>query len=208
MANIDPDGEILTAAGRESVIPAGSGSGLTKMLIEEIYKQGGRDFTACDLHANLLTKALKENANIAPIHKTPAHFTHTSVLFHMIRNQDGRKRTPPLWIGEARALMRVSIDVNTLPTVEDSNRWQVRDTPSEVKIIQRITNGNGSTRTMLVSLPIQIWDYLKDERGYNFVSFILGDMYIRQPFSAEPVSLASRSFPAPAVLQRLNVGNR
>lgn len=196
MAGIRPDGEILTAGGRESVISAGSESGLTSMLIEEIVGQNGRPFTACDLHANLLTKALRQNINLAPIHKAPADFTHPSVLFHKIQSHEVQEPARPLRSSTARVLMTVSIRASTLPLVDDWKKWLSRNIPPDVNIIEFMAHWEESTRIILVSIPIHVWNYIKDDPGYSFVSFIMGDMNIRHPFHPESMPLEIQNSPA------------
>lgn len=188
MTGIRPDGEILTAAGWESGTSTNS---FTHTLIDEIKSQNGRPFTACDLHVNLITNALKNNMGVIPIHK--ASVNHPSVLFHRIGSREARELVRAPQTSTARVLITVSVTASILPNVNEWNKWLSSNTPSSnmpsgIRDVEIVANWSSSSRTTLVCVPVQIWDYLRDDPSYNFVSFVLGDVSIGPSPPPEPAS--------------------
>ena len=191
MAGIRPDGEILTAAGWESVTPASLTFSFTQILINEIKAQNGRAFAACDLHSNLMTNAITNNMRATPIHKT--NLNHPSVLFHKIGSREARELIRAPQGSTARVLIAVSITRSTLPNVKEWKEWLSSNMPPGIRDIEIVAHWESSSRTSLVCVPVQVWDYLKDHPAYNFVSFVLGDVSIGLPPPPEPAPLAAQA---------------
>ena len=191
MAEIRPDGEILTAAGWKPSTSANSAFRFTQILIDEIKALNGRAITACDLHANLLTNALKNNMDATPIHK--ANMNNSSVLIHKIGTREARDLIQAPLNNLARVLITVSIAANKIPNVNDWDKWLSAIMPTGIRDVEIIANWNSSSRTILVCIPIQIWDYLRDDPSYSFVSFILGDVNIGLPPPPEAIQGRSTS---------------
>lgn len=194
MAGIRPDGEILTAAKWDSVASANLTFSFTQILIDEIKAQNGRAFTACDLYTNLITNALKNNMGAAPIHE--ANVNHSSVLFHKIGSREARELVRAPRSSTARVLITVSYIGGILPNVDECNKWQLSNMPPGIRDVEIVANWGSSSRTSLVCVPVQIWNYLRDDPSYNFVSFVLGDVSIGPPPPPELAPLAIQAPPA------------
>lgn len=185
MAGIRPDGETLTAFGWESQTPANLASSFTQIMINEIKSLNGQAFTAVDLHAIMLTNALKNNMEVIPIHKP--NLDYPSVLFHKIDSREAQALVRAPRTSAAKVLITVSISNDNLPDSEAWSHWLTTNMPTDIRDIEIMARWKAASCTILVSIPIQLWDYLKDNPAYNFVSFILGEVQVlKSPPSQSP----------------------
>ena len=127
MAGIEPDGEILAAAGWESGTPTNLTTCFTRHLIDEIRAKNGQAFTACELHANLMTNALKSNLRSTPIHR--ANLKYPSVLFHKIGTRRAGEVVRASQNAAARVLITVSVAQDRLPDVNEWRTWMTSNMP-------------------------------------------------------------------------------
>ena len=193
MATIRPDGEILTAAGWESTTPASLAFSFTQILIDEIKAMAGRAFTASDLHAKLLTNAQQNNIGATPIHRASLH--HPSVLIHKIGSREARDLVRASQNTTARVLITVSIAANVLPDVNEWDQWLTSNMPSGIRDVEVVAHWDSFSRGVLVCLPVQMWDYLRDDAAYSFVSYVWGEVSIGLPRSAPPAPQGKENVP-------------
>ncbi len=200
MAGIKADGEVLAAAGWESTTPVNMQQSFSRILIDEIQLQNGRSFTACELHASLMTGALVNNMGSTPIHK--ANVRHPSVLFHKIGTREAQQLVRATSTPAARVLITVSVASDVLPDHKQWKEWLTNHMPPHIRDIEIEAHWNGGSRTALVSIPIQLWDYLQNDPAYSYVSFVVGDVHPGYP-SSEPAPLALRSQPAASLKENI-----
>lgn len=174
MAGIHPDGEILTAAGWEST--ASSALSFTRILIDEINSLNGRAFTASDLHSMMVTRAFQNKISATPIHKTD--MSRPSVLFHKIGTREARELARAPQTNPAKVLITVSIEKYHLPNIHEWTKWLTDKMPTDLKDIEVVAHWTSSSGVALVSIPIQVWDYLRDDSAYSFISFLFGKVHI------------------------------
>lgn len=172
-----PDSQILTALHT----PAHLAFRYTRMLIDEIKAMHGRAFKAADLHAKLLTNAQRNNIGITPIHMTGSRCPN--VLFHKIdaRETRGLIRAPTT---TAKVLITVSLAANgngLLPTADEWNTWLSSHVPPGIRDVEIIAHWDAFSKTMLVSMPVQVWDFLRDNPSYSFVSYLWGKVQVGLP---------------------------
>jgi hypothetical protein len=200
MAGIKPDGEVLTAAGWESTTSANMQQSFSRILIDEIQLLNGRSFTACDLYASMMTRALINNIESTPIHK--ANVDHPSVLFHRIGTREAQQLVRATPTPAAKVLITVSVASDVLSNHDQWKEWLTKHMPPHIRDIEIEAFWNGGSGTALVSIPIQLWDYLQNDPAYNFVSFVLGDIHPGYPTS-EPAPLSLRSQPAASLKENI-----
>lgn len=186
MAGIHPDAEILTATGWESTTPASTTSSFTRVLIDEIKARNGRAFTACDLHSMMLTRAFVNNIAATPIHK--ADMSSPSVLFHKIGTREARELARASLTDTAKVLITVSIEKYHVPHIDDWTKWLTPNMPTDLRDVEIVAHWTSSSGVTLVSVPVQVWDYLRDDPAYNFVSFVQGKVHHGLPSPPQPSS--------------------
>lgn len=184
MAGIHPDGEILTATGWEATTSAITVFRFTRVLIDEINSLNGRAFTACDMHSMMLTRAFTNNLSATPIHK--ADMSCHSVLVHKIDTREAGDLARASLTNTAKVLITVSIDKYHLPNIDDWTKWLTANMPTDLRDVEIIAHWRASSGVTLVSIPIQLWDYIQDDPGYNFVSFVLGKVHQGLPYPPQP----------------------
>ena len=186
MAGIRPDGEVLTATGWESTTSTSTATSFTRVLIDEIKTLNGRAFTACDLHSMMLTRAFKNNISATPIHK--ADIKCPSVLFHKIGTREAQELTRASLDDTAKVLIMVFIEKYQLLDIHQWIKWLTANLPTDLRDIEVVAHWTSSSGVTLVSVPVQVWDFLRNDPAYNFVSFVLGKMHIGLPSPPRPSS--------------------
>ncbi len=193
MSMIKPEGEILCATGWETTTPTTLNRSFTRFLIDEIQQVGGRAITASSLHANLLSRALSNNMSATPIHRTNGEYP--SVLLHKIGSREAQQlvRMPQRQL--AKVLITVSVSNNTLPSLKDWAEWLTTNMPTDINNVEIVANWNSASRTALVSVPIEIWDYLRDDPAYAFVSYVMDQVVIGAGPEAQAAGEGARHRP-------------
>lgn len=179
MAGIHPDGEILTATGWESTTPASTATSFTRVMIDEIKSLNGRAFTASDLHSMMLTRAFLNQIPATPIHK--ADMSCPSVLFHKIGTREARELARASLTNSAKVLITVSIEKYHLANIDEWTKWFTANLPTDLRDVEVVAHWTSSSGVALVSVPIQVWNYLRDDSAYHFISFLLGKVHVGLP---------------------------
>lgn len=204
MAGIRPDGEMLTAFGWESQTSASLTSSITQIMIDEIKSLNGRALTAVNLHAIMLTNALKNNMIATPMHRH--NLDYPSVLFHKIGSCEAQELVRAPRTSAVKVLITVSISNDVLTSSDAWSNWLTANMLTDIRDIEIVARWNAAAAscTTLISVPIQLWAYLKDNPAYNFVSFILGEVQVPclppsqpPPATTLPLHLAVQSQPGP-----------
>lgn len=191
MAAIRPEGEILTASGWESVTSANLASSFTRFVIDELTALNGRAIAVCDLHAKLMDNALRTNMSATPIHKS--NFNYPSVVIHKIGSREAQDLNRVPRTTAAKVLITVSISFNDLPNINEWKNWLTSNMPTDINNIEIVAHWNSASRTVLVSLPIQVWDYLRENPAYSFVSFMQGEVEVFRPSTPQYPVITTQS---------------
>jgi hypothetical protein len=183
MASVKPEGEILTAAGWETTASSSLPYSFTQIMIDEIRSMNGKAFTICDLH-NLMMQ--NPNMQATPNYKNKPK--HPSVLIHKIGSREAQQLVRADRTSRGKVLITVSVSNDVVPDVHTWHKWLSSFMPTDIRNIEIIGRWESTSCVILVAVPIQVWDRLRDDPAYSFVSFLMGDVQLGYPSPEGSVS--------------------
>ncbi len=87
-------------------------------------------------------------------------------------------------------LLKVALAAGTLPSLEQWKHWLLREVPSHLDTIDVSLEGTfrSGSYVMLVTLPIAVWDVLKNNDAYVFIDYVTSHNLLVSPHAASPNS--------------------
>lgn len=169
MAAIQGHSEILAASGWETTTPSSLHDSFTRFVIDEFTAANGRAFTVAQMHARLMGNAIIRNMSATPFHVAHPD-NRPSVLFHKILGRDARNvQLMPQEIA-GKVVIKVSVlGRGNVPNAAQWAQWLTTNMPPDLQDIEILKKYESTSVSVLVAVPVALWNYLEARPGYQYV---------------------------------------
>ena len=189
--------ELIAATAMENLSVPGS-SGFSRVLTETLMELNGASITAAQLHAKLMKEATGKpgfGLTFTPIHAElhqgmDGSITIASLLPQGPSNVPPHLRTPRpdptkaiFTSDDPKVIIRVRLQTDRgIPDVDFFKRWLGTNMPPYIKDIDIELSGwnIGRSSTLLITLPVAVWDVLRPHDAYSFVDYVRSNNLVLQ----------------------------
>ncbi|KAI1946802.1 hypothetical protein LOZ57_003572 [Ophidiomyces ophidiicola] len=172
--------EFLVASAFESSTTANIATSFSSRLIELLESYAKTEVTVAQVHAQLVADAADPGKYLynTPVHISPA--SKPSITLRPL-NKPNRELTQ-LKKGDTCGDGKVLISVNlqgkyALPDFEEWKRWLAQDIPDGIADIKIQAVFGAASTFCLFTVPVEVWDMMKDDDAYAFVQFVNTDNF-------------------------------
>ncbi|KAF2841043.1 hypothetical protein M501DRAFT_1030226 [Patellaria atrata CBS 101060] len=169
---------LATASWSDSGVPTCQWLSMIPALTEFLKRMDGVPVTVAEIHAMLVAKWNRQRNQPIPIHQV--YQRCKSLFIAPVMNHKQRARTElmdsPIMDGfDIRVLLKISCSSKPdcrLKKYTEVYIWNMAfNRPSRSIEIHSVLEG-GRTTHIYITLPIRIWDFLRDDTAYIFVDFV------------------------------------
>jgi len=168
--------EYLVASASESIASSEIEKSFSRRLIDLIRNLDSPDTTVARIHAKLVNQANNPSNQVeySPVHVASA--TKPSITIgpvHPILRELRGLRQEKKDLSDGKVLVSVLVQGKAaVPDVAQWEKWLAREIPSDVADIKVEAVFGSFSALCLLTMPIAIWDMVKNNPAFNFIAYI------------------------------------
>ncbi len=198
-AGVENRREVLAASSIEQAADGGVQGlqTLTKALCE-ILGSHPEPATIAQIHARLIHHWQNADSNmhpqVTPVHRAAEEPKTASVVLAPLATYGVRPTVrPEKSVGYSKVLITVALDVRTPLSLEQWREWLTANVSPEAGSIEVVGLFETTSRLVLLTLPVALWDTLVDNPAYCFVGFVTSTNLIMQELESAASGSGSSS---------------
>ena len=173
LASVGEDIEVLGAATWNNLAPAADLASFSRALVDELKQLNGASITVSKLSASMANhRELIKLGRPRPFHKPSSDPSRQTALIHVIMGSPTPPPGPTMPPRFAHVMITANISrPDTIPSAEQFSKWVSENIPAYVGDITIDAQWKSNSVTVVLLLPLEVWQNLPDRRAYKFIDF-------------------------------------